>query len=81
MRDFYTLVAQDLPGQGDRDEKMIRIQAQKLKIAAEALREEHMGRFEEFSQDPMNLMTYSDMIVCMRKMRGHTLKLHQRLLP
>ncbi|MEC7275320.1 MAG: hypothetical protein VXV96_03285 [Bdellovibrionota bacterium] len=81
VRDFYTLVAQDLPGQGDRDEKMIRIQAQKLKIAAEALREEHMGRFEEFSQDPMNLMTYSDMIVCMRKMRGHTLKLHQRLLP
>lgn len=80
VRDFYVLVSQSIPFLPEGEEKQIQIQAQKLKIAAEALREEHLKRFEEFSGDPMNLMTYSDMVVCMRKIRGHSLKLFQQLM-
>ncbi len=79
-KDFYLQVTETIPLRPESEEKLIRIQAQKLKIAAETLREEHLKRFEEFVNDPINLMTYSDMIICMRKMRGHSLKLYQRLL-
>jgi phosphate:Na+ symporter len=80
VKDFYWEVSQSLPLLPEKDPKEIQIQAQKLKIAAESLREEHLKRFEEFSGDPMNLMTYSDMVVCMRKIRGHGLKLYHELL-
>lgn len=80
IKEFYMQVTETIPLRPEGEEKQIRIQAQKLKIAAESLREEHLKRFEEFADDPSNLMTYSDMIVCMRKMRGHSLKLYQRLI-
>ncbi|MCF8058322.1 MAG: hypothetical protein K9K67_03440 [Bacteriovoracaceae bacterium] len=80
VKDFYLEVSQNLPLLPEMDEKKVLIQAQKLKISAETLREEHLKRFSEFEGDPLNLMTYSDMVVCMRKIRGHSLKLHQKLL-
>ncbi len=80
VKDFYWEVSQSLPLMPEVDDKHIQIQAQKLKIAAESLREEHLKRFEEFSNDPNNLMTYSDMVVSMRKIRGHGLKLYHELL-
>ncbi len=80
VKEFYLEVSQKLPLLPETEDKKINIQAQKLKIMAESLREEHLKRFDEFEGDPLNLMTYSDMVVCMRKIRGHTLKLHHKLL-
>lgn len=80
VKDFYLQITENLPDLPEQEEKKIHIQAQKLKIAAEALREEHLKRLQEFEGDPLNLMTYSDMVVSMRKIRGHTLKLYQKLL-
>lgn len=80
VKNFYLQVTESLPLLPEAQETKIHIQAQKLKIAAESLREEHLKRLEEFSGEPINLMTYSDMVVSMRKIRGHTLKLHQKLL-
>ncbi|MCR9206188.1 MAG: hypothetical protein NXH75_16515 [Halobacteriovoraceae bacterium] len=80
VKEFYLQITINLPELPLQEDKRIHIQAQKLKIAAEALREEHLKRLQEFDGDPLNLMTYSDMVVSMRKIRGHTLKLYQKLL-
>lgn len=80
VKEFYLQVSENLPELPPYEEKKVHIQAQKLKIAAETLREEHLKRFQEFDGDPLSLMTYSDMVVSMRKIRGHSLKLYQKLL-
>jgi len=80
IKDFYFLVTQNTPVTPEVDPKKINILAQKLKISADALREEHLRRLSSTEGSALGLMTYSDMVVCLRKIRGHTLKLHKALV-
>jgi len=80
IKDFYLLVTQHAPVAPEVDGKKINILAQKLKILAEAQREEHLRRLSSDEGSALGLMTYSDLVVCLRKIRGHTLKLHQALI-
>lgn len=80
IKAFYDHVSKTLPVAPHDDENKIFVRSQKLKIAAESLREDHLRRLTEFDGDPKNLITYSDMVVSARKIRGHTLKLYQKLL-
>lgn len=80
IKDFYFLVTQHTPVAPDVETKKINIIAQKLKILAEAQREEHLRRLSSDEGSALGLMTYSDLVVCLRKIRGHTLKLHQALI-
>ncbi|MBC99384.1 MAG: hypothetical protein CME63_16695 [Halobacteriovoraceae bacterium] len=79
VKDFYFLVTQNAPLLPEVEGKKVNILAQKLKISAEALREEHLRRLSSVEGSAIGLMTYSDMVVCLRKIRGHTLKLNQAL--
>jgi phosphate:Na+ symporter len=79
IQQFYFLVTENAPILPEVDHKKINILAQKLKISAESLREEHLKRLSSVDGSALSLMTYSDMVVCLRKIRGHTLKLHQAL--
>ncbi len=80
IRDFYFLVTANTPGLPEIDSKRINFIAQKLKISADSLREEHLKRLSSVEGSAIGLMTYSDMVVCLRKIRGHTLKLHNALV-
>ena len=80
IKDFYFLVTKNTPVMPEVDPKKINILAQKLKISADALREEHLRRLSSIEGSALGLMTYSDMVVCLRKIRGHTLKLHKALV-
>jgi phosphate:Na+ symporter len=80
VKNFYQLISKNLPLRPDTDEKSIQLMAQRLKIAAETLREEHLKRLGVTEGEALSLMTYSDMVVSVRKIRGHSLKLHSSLL-
>lgn len=80
VKSFYELISESLPLRPHSDDKSVHLMAQRLKIAAESLREEHLRRLGEAQGDPLSLMTYSDMVVSVRKIRGHALKLHGSLL-
>ncbi len=80
IKEFYFLVTENAPVAPEIDSKRINILAQKLKIMAEAQREEHLRRLSSDEGSALGLMTYSDMVVCLRKIRGHTLKLHKALV-
>jgi phosphate:Na+ symporter len=80
VKGFYQMVSDNLPLVPDSDHKHVHLMAQRLKIAAESLREQHLKRLGEVDGEALSLMTYSDMVVSVRKIRGHALKLHSSLL-
>lgn len=80
IKEFYLLVTEHAPVSPEVDSKKINVLAQRLKILAEAQREEHLRRLSSDEGSALGLMTYSDLVVCLRKIRGHTLKLHQALV-
>jgi len=80
VKSFYQLISHNLPLRPDSDQKSVHLMAQRLKIAAESLREEHLKRLGGTDGEALSLMTYSDMVVSVRKIRGHALKLHSSLL-
>jgi len=80
VREFYSEVSECLPMKNEEAVKKMQIKSQKLKLMAETIRQDHLSRLGEFEEDAMSLMTYSDMVVAVRKIRGHSFKLGLTLL-
>lgn len=80
VRDFYLLVSLRLPLECDFSEEKVSSISLSLKKRADDIRQNHLQRFQQEKMDSINLMTYSDMIISVRKIRGHTLKLYNALV-
>lgn len=50
-------------------------EAMKLKKMADEIRERHIKRMDDKHMEPAMLLLYSDMVVSLRKVRGHTLRI------
>lgn len=53
------------------DEKKINSRAIELKISADEIRAKHVARISDGTNNPLSVLTYSDMIVALRKVRSH----------
>jgi Na+/phosphate symporter len=76
VKSFYQDITEDLPQSTAMEGDIVIARAQRLKITAEKIREEHLKWTKDLKETPMGLMAYSDMIVCLRKIRGHSLKIY-----
>ena len=76
VKKFYFDICENLPHRANIEKSVVTARAHGLKIAAESIRERHLKRFSELSMEPVALMTYSDMVVCLRKVRGHVFKIY-----
>lgn len=66
--------------QSPMEEEFVSGKALALKAQAEGMRELHLERMAKTSYPPLILMTYSDLVVCLRKIRGHSLKIHNAMM-
>lgn len=76
VKNFYFDICEDLPHRANIEQSSVTARAQGLKITAESIREIHLKKLSELKMEPVTLMTYSDMIVCLRKIRGHVFKIY-----
>jgi len=73
---FFLVITKPLDiRQNALEDDLVSGKALSLKAQAEGMREMHLERMAKSSYPPFILMTYSDMVVCLRKIRGHTLKI------
>ena len=79
VKEYYFSLTAELPFRNELDEHLVSQQGQKLKLSADRLRIRHMERISDHEDTASNLMTYSDLIVCLRKIRGHSLKVFNHL--
>ncbi|GAB4023623.1 MAG: hypothetical protein Fur0010_26840 [Bdellovibrio sp.] len=80
VQQFFNQITANLDlRQTGLEEEIVSSRALSLKAQAEGMRELHLERMAKTSYPPLILMTYSDLVVCLRKIRGHTLKIHNAM--
>ena len=54
-------------------------QSEKLRLKADSIRDKHLERISKAEHDPLAALTYSDMVVALRKIRAHSLNVAQAI--
>lgn len=75
VKKLYFDICENLPMAPVLDGDNVTARAQSLKILAESIRESSAHELVHKENPAVVLLTYSDMIVCLRKIRGHVLKI------
>ena len=68
---FYDLVARGLGHPENLDIEVIKDKDQELQLVADSIREKHIDRISKGVYQPVTALTYSDMVVALRKIRAH----------
>jgi phosphate:Na+ symporter len=68
---FYDMVAKGLDDSKSLDIELIKAKDQELQLVADSIREKHLDRISKGSYQPVTALTYSDMVVALRKIRAH----------
>lgn len=68
---FYELVAKGLDDGENLDIEVIKAKDQELQLVADSIREKHLDRISKGAYQPVTALTYSDMVVALRKIRAH----------
>ncbi len=68
---FYELVAKGLDNGDELDMELIKAKDQELQLVADSIREKHLDRISKGVYQPVTALTYSDMVVALRKIRAH----------
>ena len=77
VREYFESVAGSVCEGGSSDTVVDLRKSDELWQKAESLRKKHLDRIKSEKFDPTTSLTYSDMIVSMRKIRSHTLNISQ----
>jgi phosphate:Na+ symporter len=70
--DFYELVGQGLVNGENIDMSVIEHKSHELQLSADSMREKHLDRISKGTYLPVTALTYSDMVVALRKIRAHS---------
>jgi phosphate:Na+ symporter len=76
---FVNLMSQGLYEGGVHDPKIRERASEKLRIWADDLRDKHIDRVSKGEYDPLSALTYSDMVVALRKVRAHAMNVSQAI--
>lgn len=68
---FYALVAKGLDDGENLNIETIKAKDQELQLVADSIREKHLDRISKGAYQPVTALTYSDMVVALRKIRAH----------
>ena len=71
VEDFYHLTSRGLLNHHELDMKKIESLSNELQLKADDMREKHIARVSRGETKPMSAITYSDMVVALRKVRAH----------
>lgn len=69
---FYDLVASGLEDSKNLNMELIKAKDQELQLVADSIREKHLDRISKGTYQPVTALTYSDMVVALRKIRAHS---------
>ena len=75
VKDFYDYCLKCLvdPNQADLEEAYSR--SEELRVRADDIRDHHLERVSKGQYEPLTALTYSDMVVALRKIRAHSLNI------
>src|SRR5690606_23104468 len=69
---FFSLAAAGLESDDSLDMTEIENKSNELQLWADSMREKHLDRISRGSYQPVTALTYSDMVVALRKIRAHS---------
>jgi phosphate:Na+ symporter len=69
---FFVLVAQGLENGDSLDMMKVESKSNELQLWADSMREKHLDRISKGAYLPVTALTYSDMVVALRKIRAHS---------
>ena len=69
---FFELVGQGLQNGESMDMSAIEAKSHELQLWADSMREKHLDRISKGTYLPVTALTYSDMVVALRKIRAHS---------
>ncbi len=72
VEEFYHLTCRGLLDHDHLDLKKIEARSNELQLKADDMREKHISRVSKGETKPTNAITYSDMVVALRKVRAHS---------
>jgi phosphate:Na+ symporter len=70
--EFYQLVGEGLENEEALDMQKIEAKSNELQLWADSMREKHLDRISKGVYQPVTALTYSDMVVALRKIRAHS---------
>jgi phosphate:Na+ symporter len=70
--DFFSLVGKGLYDGESLDMSKIESKSHELQLWADSMREKHLDRISKGNYLPVTALTYSDMVVALRKIRAHS---------
>ena len=79
VHNFYKTVCNSLLDRQIHDASVIDRKSEELRVLAESIREKHIERVSKGTYGPLTALTYSDMVVALRKIRSHTHNISQAL--
>ncbi len=74
---FYALTIQGLEKNATQDMEQIVAKSEELQIWADSIRDKHLDRIAKGSYKPVTALTFSDMVVALRKIRTHAFRMSQ----
>jgi phosphate:Na+ symporter len=69
---FFELVGGGLENGESLDMSLIELKSHELQLWADSMREKHLDRISKGTYLPVTALTYSDMVVALRKIRAHS---------
>ncbi|WPU64030.1 Na/Pi cotransporter family protein [Peredibacter starrii] len=70
---FFEMVSIGFQNSEDMDMSRIEAKSHELQLWADSMREKHLDRISKGNYLPVTALTYSDMVVALRKIRAHSL--------
>jgi phosphate:Na+ symporter len=69
---FFQMIGEGLDRGESLDMDKIESKSNELQLTADSMREKHLDRISKGSYAPVSALTYSDMVVALRKIRAHS---------
>jgi len=77
VQSFYGLTIQGLEKNAKQDMERIIAKSEELQIWADSIRDKHLDRIAKGSYKPVTALTFSDMVVALRKIRTHAFRMSE----
>jgi phosphate:Na+ symporter len=74
---FFALTIQGLEKNASQDMEQIVAKSEELQIWADSIRDKHLDRIAKGAYKPVTALTFSDMVVALRKIRTHAFRMSQ----
>lgn len=77
--DFYQLCMQGYLTDNRRDMKALFARSEELRVIADGMRDRHLERVSKGEYEALTALTYSDMVVALRKIRSHSMNIAEAI--